>query len=76
MKLEGMFILHGWRDSMRFFANVDEEGNIIQSTYGEFVVDPDNYYEHHLVLKDKKQVENLHKCKIINGQLVKLDKQI
>lgn len=65
-----MCTLLGWRDKMRLFANTDDDGIITRALFGEFVVDLENEYKHHLTVKEE-QVANLEQYKIKNSKLVK-----
>ena len=55
---------------MKLLANTDSEGNITQSIYGEFVMDPDNVYEHHLNVK-QTELDNIQEYRIKNSKLIK-----
>jgi len=69
-RLEGTYTRHGWRDDMKLLANTDDEGNITQSVYGEFVMDPDNAYEHHLDVTHAV-LDNIEDYKIKDNKLIK-----
>ena len=54
---------------MRLLSNTDDEGNIIQSVYGDYVVDDENEYEFHLEIT-QEQADNLQDYKIVGDDLV------
>lgn len=65
-----MYTLPGWRDKMKLLANTDKDGNVTQSVYGEFVMDPDNVYEHHLDVTHAV-LDNIEEYKIKDNKLIK-----